>query len=223
MIRTIQRQSATRFSSALVQRRLYSLASDSLNKQRKPQEEGRLARIFKDPSNKAWKDLTAPQKAYRTSANIGNFSIVIFGGGVFGLIIYALVTSIWKGEAHYGDEAFELLKANEECRYVFGDHMKALGEATHPLRRTHGILTSRVWDHHGVEHLVLQFHLIGNERKGHVFGRLVNVQGDYKWEYLFVDVANYGKIIIFDHTNSVRQQHKNFGLWGSLKNITWGN
>ncbi|EPX73354.1 TIM23 translocase complex subunit Tim21 [Schizosaccharomyces octosporus yFS286] len=222
MRRSICLSSAPRPSSIFQPKRLYSLASDSLNKNPEKPKEGRLARVFKDPAGKSWKDLSAPQKAYRTSANFGNLSIVVFGGGVFGLIVYALVTSLWSGEAHYGDEAFDLLKNNPECQYVFGDEMKAIGEASHPLRRTHGILTSRVWDHKGIEHLVLQFHLIGNGHKGHVFGRLANNGKDYVWEYLYVDVANYGNIILFDKTRSIRHQNKNLGLWGSLKNVSWG-
>ncbi|EEB06400.1 TIM23 translocase complex subunit Tim21 [Schizosaccharomyces japonicus yFS275] len=202
--------------------RLYSLASDAVKNSR-TRPEGRLARIFKDSPDKKWKELTIPQKMYRASSTAGNAAIFALGASVFGLIAYSLVTSMTGGEAYFGDDAFEKVRKHPECEYAIGESMKAIGEGTHPLRRSHGVLSTRVYDPSGREFMLLQFHVIGNKSKGHVFGRLVKKGKKFEWDYLYVDVSNYGNIILFDNSNSLRQLRKKVGLWGSFKNISWGS
>ncbi|KAH7314224.1 TIM21-domain-containing protein [Rhexocercosporidium sp. MPI-PUGE-AT-0058] len=162
---------------------------------------------FNDDGRVAWGELSAGEKAARTTQQTFNFSFILLGAvlttGV-GYVMWTEVFSLDSKTVHF-NKAVNQVKKDARCTDLLGDSKKitAYGEPTwNKWARARPIASSTRKDQYGREHLIMHFNVEGPLNKGVVNLHMIKPSveseggGEFVYKYLTLDVKGHQRIYL---------------------------
>ncbi|CAG8514631.1 18632_t:CDS:2 [Acaulospora morrowiae] len=143
--------------------------------------------------------LSVGQKVVSTVKVTTNFSIIIIGIGLFGVILYIILTELFgsSGITKTFNESLEKIRSNPECQKILGTPMKGYG---HSRRRYRTARFQDVINSDGTPHRIMQFSVEGSISNGKALLDMVkDDRGNWFINYLIVNVPGYGKTIFVEY------------------------
>ncbi|KAF1987442.1 TIM21-domain-containing protein [Aulographum hederae CBS 113979] len=169
----------------------------------KPVSSRKAVTVINDDGRVGWKDLSAGEKAARTTQQSFNLLLVLAGvvmtGGV-ATLLYLEVFSTDSKTSHF-NRAVGRVRSDDQCQQVLGDGKKirAFGEASwNKWTRNRPIASRTEKDKIGNEHLYLHFNVEGPLNSGVVNLHMVRrpSEHEYEYRYLSLDVKNHQRIYL---------------------------
>ncbi|KAI9054499.1 hypothetical protein LZ554_001657 [Drepanopeziza brunnea f. sp. 'monogermtubi'] len=162
---------------------------------------------FNDDGRVAWGDLSAGEKAARTTQQTFNFGFILLGAVLTGSVGYILYTEVFSldSKTHHFNKAVDQVKKDPRCTELLGDSKKitAYGEPTwNKWARARPIASTLKTDHYGREHLIMHFNVEGPLNKGVVNLHMVKSTPDselgsqFVYKYLALDVKGHQRIYL---------------------------
>ncbi|TVY35962.1 Mitochondrial import inner membrane translocase subunit [Lachnellula occidentalis] len=183
----------------------------------------RAVTAFNDDGRVAWEDLSAREKAARTTQQSFNFGLIIVGAVLTAGVTYLMYTEVFSPESKvsYFNRAFDQVKKDQRCIDLLGPTKKitAYGEPTwNSWRRARPIASTITTDKTGTEHLMIHFNVAGPLNEGVVNLHMVKrpSENEFVYRYLTLDVQGHPKIYLenadTDPNSSGKNKSKLFGI-----------
>ncbi|KAI1264198.1 import inner membrane translocase subunit tim-21 [Xylariaceae sp. FL1019] len=181
---------------------------------------------FNDTGYVPWHQLSAAEKASRTTQQSFNFGLILVGLGLTGGVAYFLYQDVFSPDSKtaYFNRAVDRIKKDPACLAALGDakKIKAHGEATsNKWARAGPIASTLKKDAQGNDHLRLRFYVEGPLSNGTTHVHLVKPAGqaDFEYRHLFVDIRGHQRIYLENaEAQSSTTGSKGFKLFG----VNWG-
>lgn len=180
--------------------------------------------VVSDDGRVAWSDLSAREKASRTTQQSFNFLIIVAGvvmTGAVGTFLYLDVFSSSSKTSHF-NRALTRVLSEPRCLELLGDRksVRAHGEPTWNRWTRNRHIASRIEkDGRGTEHFYMQFYVEGNRNRGnegivrvHMSKRLD--ENESRWELLALDVPGHERVVLEENKASLlkKETGKMFGV-----------
>ncbi|KUJ10388.1 TIM21-domain-containing protein [Mollisia scopiformis] len=158
---------------------------------------------FNDDGRVAWGDLTAGEKAARTTQQTFNFGFIFLGAILTGGVAFVLYTEVFSADSktRVFNRAVDEVKKDSRCTALLGDGKKiiAYGEPTwNKWARARPLASSLRKDQYGVDHLILHFNVEGPSNKGVVNLHMIKKPSDdeFVYKYLALDVKGHQRVYL---------------------------
>ncbi|RHZ90294.1 hypothetical protein Glove_1g27 [Diversispora epigaea] len=162
--------------------------------------------IIKRKKVKEWSELSAGEKVIGAAKVTSNFSIIVIGIGIFGIVSYFVITELFgpSSSTKVFSESLDKIRNNDECQKVLGLPMTGQGIPHQGSRlRARRVYFQDVKNVDGTDHRLLQFHVQGSISHGKALLDMVK-DDNGKWciKYLIVTIPNYGKRIFVEYNSN---------------------
>ncbi|KAH0565905.1 hypothetical protein GP486_000708, partial [Trichoglossum hirsutum] len=151
--------------------------------------------VASDDGRVRWGELSAREKAARTTQQTFNFVTVLVGLVMTGGVITFLYLEVFspEGKTNQFNRAVDRIKKDRRCTELLGDSkkIKAYGEPTwNKWARSRPIASSIRKDRTGTDHLLMHFNVEGPLNSGVVNLHMTRRpdQSEFEYKYLFLDV-----------------------------------
>ncbi|CAL3969980.1 hypothetical protein PZA11_007487 [Diplocarpon coronariae] len=162
---------------------------------------------FNDDGRVAWGDLSAGEKAARTTQQSLNFGLILLGAALTGGVGYIMWTEVFSfdSKTRHFNKAVDQVKSDSRCTDILGDSRKiiAYGEPTwNKWARARPIASTLKTDQYGKEHLIMRFNVEGPLNTGVVSLHMVKTSPDcdlgseFVYKYLALDVRGHKRIYL---------------------------
>jgi len=187
----------------LLAARLYATQSSLGPSNATPRPRRKSVTVLNDDGRVAWGDLSAKEKAARTTQQSFNFGLIILGIVLTGGVTYVMYTEVFSSDSkvtHF-NRAVDQVKNDPRCTEILGSGKKitAYGEPTwNKWARARPIASSIRKDGSGTEHLIMHFNVEGPLNKGVVNLHMTKhpPQSEYEYKYLALDVRGHQRLYI---------------------------
>ncbi|KAL3428448.1 mitochondrial import inner membrane translocase subunit Tim [Phlyctema vagabunda] len=187
----------------LIAARMYATQTGLGTSNATPKPRRKAVTAFNDDGRVAWGDLSAGEKAARTTQQSFNFGLIIVGTVLTGGVAYLLYTEVFSPDsktAHF-NRAADRVKSDERCVQLLGasNKIKAFGEPTSSKWARAGPIASTTRkDQRGVEHLIMHFNVEGPLDQGVVNLHMTKrpSESDFVYKYLYLDVKGQQRIYL---------------------------
>ncbi|KZF25435.1 TIM21-domain-containing protein [Xylona heveae TC161] len=160
--------------------------------------------IASDDGRVRWGELTAREKAARTTQQSINFLAIIAGVVGTGAVAVFLYTDVFSPESktNHFNRAVDRVKADSRCVELLGDSKKIKahgeGQTTSNWAMARPIASTVQKDRTGTEHLLMHFHVEGPIDKGVVSLHMTKRPGQHEFEYkyLALDVKGHQRLYL---------------------------
>ncbi|KKA30229.1 hypothetical protein TD95_003752 [Thielaviopsis punctulata] len=184
----------------------------------------RRVTAFNDDGLVPWAQLSAREKTSRATQQTFNIGLVAVGVVLTGVLVYTLFDEVFSPESRVAQfsRAVSFVKKDARCTAILGDasNIWAHGEeTTNKWQRSRPVASTIEKDHHGVEHLVMQFYVEGDKAMGTVHLHMTRQpdSDDFEYKHLYLDVKGHSRIYIKRDETKPRAK-KPFKFLG----ISWG-
>ncbi|KAH8659268.1 TIM21-domain-containing protein [Tricladium varicosporioides] len=195
-----------RFPPALrpiIAARLYATQTGLGTSNATPQRRRKAVTAFNDDGRVAWGDLSAREKAARTTQQTFNFGMIIIGAILTTGVVYVMYTEVFSPESktHHFNLAVDQVKRDSRCTELLGNSKKiiAYGEPTwNKWARARPIASRIEKDRYGKDHLIMHFNVEGPLNKGVVNLHMTRGPNDseFVYKYLALDVKGHQRIYL---------------------------
>ncbi|KAH6716744.1 TIM21-domain-containing protein [Leptodontidium sp. 2 PMI_412] len=191
----------------IVAARLYATQTGLGTTGSAPRPRRKTVTPFNDDGRVAWGELSAGEKAARTTQQTFNFSFILLGAVLTGGVGYVMWTEVFSFDSktvHF-NKAVNQVKKDARCTDLLGDSKKitAYGEPTwNKWARARPIASSTRKDQYGREHLIMHFNVEGPLNKGVVNLHMIKPPaeseggGEFVYKYLTLDVKGHQRIYL---------------------------
>ncbi|KAI9774589.1 MAG: mitochondrial import inner membrane translocase subunit tim21 [Geoglossum simile] len=186
--------------------------------------------VASDDGRVRWGDLSAREKAARTTQQTFNFVTVLVGlvmtGGVITFLYLEVLSP--EGKTNQFNRAVDRVKKDSRCIELLGSSkkIKAYGEPTwNRWARSRPIASKIQKDRTGTEHLLMHFNVEGPINSGVVNLHMAKSpsESEFEYKYLFIDVEGHPRLFL--ENTDVQTDGTSKGSKGSKKKflgIQWG-
>ncbi|PBP17105.1 import inner membrane translocase subunit tim-21 [Diplocarpon rosae] len=172
-----------------------------------PKPRRKAVTLFNDNGRVAWGDLSASEKAARTTQQSFNFGLILLGAVLTGGVAYIMWTEVFSfdSKTRHFNKAVDQVKNDSRCTDLLGDSKKitAYGEPTwNKWARARPIASTLKTDQYGREHLNMRFNVEGPLNKGVVSLHMIKSSTDcelgseFVYKYLALDVKGHQRIYL---------------------------
>ena len=176
---------------------------DTLGRATTPTASRKQVTVVNDDGKVNWKDLSATEKAARTTQQTFHFGIILTGLVMTGGCAYFLYQEVFSSNSKTTqfNRAVDRIRSDPRVKDALGSQHKirAFGEPTwNRWARARPIASNTYKDSTGTEHFVMHFNVEGSSRRGVVNVHLVKGPGQSDWEYkyLLLDVQGQPRIYL---------------------------
>ncbi|KAF4629319.1 hypothetical protein G7Y89_g8828 [Cudoniella acicularis] len=198
--------SLLRFPPALrpiIAARLYATQTGLGTSNTRSQPRRKAVTAFNDDGRVAWGDLSAREKAARTTQQTFNFGMILVGAILTGGVVYVMYTEVFSPESktRHFNLAVDQVKKDPRCTDLLGNSKKitAYGEPTwNKWARARPIASRVETDRRGIEHLIMHFNVEGPLNKGVVNLHMTRRSNEHEfvYKYLALDVKGHQRIYL---------------------------
>ncbi|RMY95574.1 hypothetical protein D0862_08735 [Hortaea werneckii] len=188
-----------------------------------PTPRRRSVTVSNDTGYVPWKDLSAGEKAARSTQQSFNFGVVLLGAGLTGAVAYILYMEVFSTDSKTAvfNKAADRIRKDSRCLDILagtdGHHTKheitAHGEPSWSRwARNRTIASRHETDRAGIEHTYLHFYVEGPKSHGTVHVHVARRPNEKEWEYrlLALDVAGHQRVEL---------ENKDASLFGSKQGM----
>ncbi|KAI9865140.1 MAG: mitochondrial import inner membrane translocase subunit tim21 [Trichoglossum hirsutum] len=214
-------------ASALVLARRYATQKSSGTSRSSARKQITVA---SDDGRVRWGELSAREKAARTTQQTFNFVTVLVGLVMTGGVITFLYLEVFspEGKTNQFNRAVDRIKKDHRCTELLGDSKKiiAYGEPTrNKWARSRPIASSIQKDRTGIDHLLMHFNVEGPLNRGVVNLHMTKRpdQSEFDYKYLFLEVKGYPRLFL--ENTDVQADESSKGSKGNKKKflgVQWG-
>ncbi|KAH0544269.1 hypothetical protein FGG08_001532 [Glutinoglossum americanum] len=186
--------------------------------------------VASDDGRVRWGELSAREKAARTTQQTFNFMTVLVGLVMTGGVITFLYLEVFspEGKTNQFNRAVDRVKKDPRCTELLGSSkkIKAYGEPTwNKWARSRPIASKVTTDRTGTDHLLMHFNVEGPLNTGVVNLHMTKSpsQSEFDYKYLFLDVKGYPRLFL-ENTDVQTDSSDKQGKGGKKKflGIQWG-
>ncbi|KAK7539694.1 TIM21-domain-containing protein [Phyllosticta citribraziliensis] len=202
--------------------RLYATHHSTGSQSQSSTTKRRAVTIANDTGYVPWGELSAREKAARSTQQSFNFALVVAGIVATGALVYIMFTEIIspEGTTNQLHRALNKIKNDSRCVEVLGDPKQIVefSENPNPRARQWTVPSKREQDKAGNVHLTMHFFVKGPLNKGTVRLHMIQKAGESEFDYqtLTLDVPGHRRIYL-ENAESLsasvkRQSGKLFGI-----------
>ena len=194
-----------------------------------PTSRRRSITVSNDTGHVPWRDLTASEKAARSTQQSFNLGIILLGAGLTTAVAYILYREVFSPDSKTAvfNRAADRVRAHPQCRALLAGpddyhskrEIEAHGEPSWSRwARNRTIASRHETDRAGVEHTYLHFYVEGPANHGTVQVHVARRPGEREWEWrlLALDVPGHQRVEVENRDASLfggkREMGKMFGV-----------